>query len=90
MISGTFRIGMGEKADEGDAGRKLHCACARHPAHFVSVDEETVVQLNNIRPWVITYIDPKEEPRRKPKQPSQCARAPVTPYPMGRAGSPSQ
>jgi hypothetical protein len=25
----------------------------------VSVDEETVVQLNNIGPWVITYIDPR-------------------------------
>jgi hypothetical protein len=33
----------------------------------VSVDEETVVQLNNIGPWVITYIDPKDDPRRKPK-----------------------
>jgi hypothetical protein len=30
----------------------------------VSVDEETVVQLNNIGPWVITYIDPKDDPRQ--------------------------
>jgi pimeloyl-ACP methyl ester carboxylesterase len=28
---------------------------------------ETVVQLNNIGPWVITYIDPKDDPRQKPK-----------------------
>jgi hypothetical protein len=27
----------------------------------VSVDEETVVQLNNIGPCVITYIDPKDD-----------------------------
>ena len=33
--------------------------------HFVFVDEETVVQLNNIGPWVITYIDPKDDPRQK-------------------------
>jgi hypothetical protein len=26
------------------------------------VDEETVIQLNNIGPWVITYIDPKDDP----------------------------
>jgi len=32
--------------------------------HFVSVDEETVVQLNNIGPWVLTYIDPKDDPAR--------------------------
>jgi hypothetical protein len=31
------------------------------------VDEETVVQLNNIAPWVLTYIDPKDDPRQKPK-----------------------
>jgi len=35
--------------------------------HFVSVDEETVVQLNNIGPWEITYSDPKDDPRQKPK-----------------------
>jgi len=35
--------------------------------HFVSVDKGTAVQLNNIGPWVITYIDPKDDPRRKPK-----------------------
>jgi hypothetical protein len=33
----------------------------------VSVDEETIVQLNNIGPWEITYIDPKEDPRQKAK-----------------------
>jgi hypothetical protein len=35
----------------------------------VSVDEKTVVQLNNIGPWVITYVDPKDDPRqmRRPK-----------------------
>jgi hypothetical protein len=32
----------------------------------VSVDEEAVVQLNDIGPWVITYIDPKDDPRLKP------------------------
>ena len=91
VISGTFRIGMGEKADASKAKAMpagSFIALAPGTPHFVSVDEETVVQLNNIGPWV--YIDPKEDPRRKPKQPSQCARAPVTPYPMGRAGSPSQ
>jgi hypothetical protein len=47
----------------------------RHPERIAAlisqngdaVDEETVVQLNIIGPWVITYIDPKEDPRRKPK-----------------------
>ena len=64
VISGTFRIGMGEKAAM-PAGSFI--ALAPGTPHFVAVDEETVVQLNNIGPWVITYIDPKEDPRHKPK-----------------------
>ena len=70
VISGTFGIGMGEKADPSKtrampAGSFI--ALAPDTPHFVSVDEETVVQLNNIGPWVLTYIDPKDDPRRKPK-----------------------
>jgi len=65
VISGTFRIGMGEKADPSKAKAMpagSFIALAPGTPHFVSVDEETVVQLNNIGPWVITYIDPKEDP----------------------------
>jgi quercetin dioxygenase-like cupin family protein len=70
VISGTFRIGMGEKADPSKAramSAGSFIALAPGTPHFVSVDEETVVQLNNIGPWVITYIDPKDDPRQKPK-----------------------
>jgi quercetin dioxygenase-like cupin family protein len=70
VISGTFRIGMGENADPSQA-RPMPAgsfiALAPGTPHFVSVDEETVVQLNNIGPWVITYLDPKDDPRQKPK-----------------------
>ena len=70
VISGTFRIGMGEKADPSKAKAMpagSFIALAPGTLHFVAVDEETVVQLNNIGPWVITYIDPKDDPRQKPK-----------------------
>ena len=70
VISGTFRIGMGEKADPSKAKAMpagSFIALAPGTPHFVAVDEETVVQLNNIGPWVITYIDPKDDPRQKPK-----------------------
>jgi quercetin dioxygenase-like cupin family protein len=70
VISGTFRIGMGEQADPNKtiampAGSFI--ALAPGTPHFVAVDEETVVQLNNIGPWVITYIDAKDDPRQKQK-----------------------
>src|SRR5262249_22711371 len=67
VISGTFRIGMGEKADPSKAKAMpagSFIALAPGTPHFVAVDEETVVQLNNIGPWVITYIDPKDDPWR--------------------------
>jgi hypothetical protein len=70
VISGTFRIGMGETTDPSKARAMpagSFIALAPDTPHFVSVDEETVVQLNNIGPWVITYIDPKDDPRQKPK-----------------------
>ena len=69
VISGTFRIGMGEKVDPGKAiamPAGSFIALAPGTPHFVSVDEETVVQLNNIGPWEISYIDPKDDPRQKP------------------------
>src|SRR5215831_949151 len=70
VISGTFRIGMGEKADPSKARAMpagSFIALAPGTPHFVSVDEDTVVQLNNIGPWEITYSDPNEDPRQKPK-----------------------
>ena len=70
VISGTFRIGMGEKADPSKARAMPAGSFIALPPgipHFVSVDEETVVQLNNIGPWELSYIDPKDDPRQKAK-----------------------
>ena len=65
MIAGTFRIGMGEKADPSKARAMPAGSFIALPPgtpHFVSVDEETVVQLNNIGPWEITYMRPERRP----------------------------
>ena len=64
VISGTFFMGMGEKADPSKArAMPAGSFIALEPGtpHFVFVDEET----NNIGPWVITYIDPEDDPRQK-------------------------
>jgi quercetin dioxygenase-like cupin family protein len=34
-------------------------------AHFVSVDEDTVVHLSSMGPWDVTYVNPKDDPRQK-------------------------
>ena len=33
--------------------------------HFAWTKEETVVQLNGVGPWGVTYVNPKDDPRTK-------------------------
>lgn len=33
--------------------------------HFAWTKEETVIQLNGVGPWGITYVNPKDDPRKK-------------------------
>jgi quercetin dioxygenase-like cupin family protein len=68
VISGTFRLGMGEKA-EPSKGRPLAAGSffALHPGmtHFAFADEDTVIQLNSAGPWTLTYVNPNDDPRKK-------------------------
>lgn len=70
VISGTFHLGMGEVADRTKtkalpAGSFF--AFAPGMAHFAFMDEETVVQLNSIGPWGLNYVNPADDPRRRPQ-----------------------
>jgi quercetin dioxygenase-like cupin family protein len=68
VISGTFRLGMGETADKSK-GRALPAgsffALSPGMAHFAYADEDTVIQLNSTGPWGLTYVNPKDDPRNK-------------------------
>ncbi len=70
VISGTFHIGMGQKADEKattampagtygswEAGMK----------HFVWTKGETVLQFHGMGPWSIEYVNSEEDPRNRKK-----------------------
>ena len=68
VLSGTFHLGMGDKADR--AGAKALPAgsvAIMQPGttHFAFTDQETVVQLNGNGPWSIQYVDPADDPRKK-------------------------
>lgn len=68
VISGAFNVGMGEVADRAKAQRlSAGSFFAFDPgtAHYAHVEEETVVQINSIGPWAITYINPADDPREK-------------------------
>lgn len=66
VISGSFNLGMGEKFDQS-ATREMPAGTFGYwPAgmrHFVWVKGDTTIQLHGVGPWVITYVDPKDDPR---------------------------
>jgi quercetin dioxygenase-like cupin family protein len=67
VISGTFSLGMGETADQSKlqplpAGSFVTMDAGM--AHYVSTDEETVVQINTMGPWGLTYVNPEDDPRK--------------------------
>ena len=68
VISGMFRLGMGETADQSK-GKPLAAGSffAMPPgmAHFAFADEDTVVQLNSTGPWALTYVNAADDPRKK-------------------------
>jgi len=66
IISGSFNIGMGEKADrhgtrEMTAG--TYGFWAPGMAHFVYIKGETIAQFHGIGPWSIKYVNPADDPR---------------------------
>jgi quercetin dioxygenase-like cupin family protein len=68
VISGTFSMGMGETADQSKA-RPLTAgsffALPPDTAHYVFIDDETVIQISTVGPWGLSYINPKDDPRQK-------------------------
>ena len=62
VISGTFNVGMGDKFDQ-TATREMPADMK----HFAWAKGETVLQLHGTGPWMITYVNPSDDPR-KPKQ----------------------
>ena len=68
VISGTFRLGMGETADQRKAQTLPAGSFFALPpgmAHYVFIDEETVVHISTVGPWGLTSINSKDDPRQK-------------------------
>ena len=68
VISGGFGVSSGEKLDR-NAAKPLPAGSFVHlPAgmpHYAWVETETVVQINGTGPFDVSYIDPKDDPRKK-------------------------
>lgn len=67
VLSGMFRIGMGERGDEAATTPLAVGAYALLPAkmvHYAWADDNTVVQAHGIGPFVINYVNPADDPAK--------------------------
>ncbi len=66
VLSGALRYGQGDKLDP-NAERTLSAggfaATPAEVAHWVTFDDNTVIQVTGVGPWKITYLDPRDDPR---------------------------
>ncbi len=68
VIAGSVMVGMGPKWD--DAGMQAlntggHALMPRKQNHYVRTKGETILQITTTGPFAITYVDPKDDPRKK-------------------------
>ena len=66
VVSGTFNLGMGEKFDQSATREMPAGTFGFWPAgmrHFAWAKGETVLQLHGTGPWMITYVNPADDPR---------------------------
>jgi quercetin dioxygenase-like cupin family protein len=66
VISGKFNLGIGPKADRASVESLPAGSFSSMPpgvAHYVFVDEDSVVQINATGPWGIDYVNAKDDPR---------------------------
>lgn len=69
VLSGVFYMGLGDRLDAAKAmplGVGGVMIMEPNTPHFALTREETVVQLHGTGPWGITYINPADDPRKKP------------------------
>jgi ChrR Cupin-like domain len=67
VISGTFYVGMGDRFDESKATALAAGGFGSMPAqmhHFAGFKGDTEVQIHGVGPFSITYVNPKEDPRK--------------------------
>ncbi len=68
VISGIFLVGMGEVFDASkltELPTGSYAALSPGMAHYAQARGETVIQLNNIGPWSLTYVNSADDPRSK-------------------------
>ncbi len=68
VISGTFLLGSGDvlkrQATER-LGPGSYTSLPPETRHYAITEGETVIQLTSVGPWVLNYVNPADDPRRR-------------------------
>ena len=67
VLSGEIRAGMGDTLDEKSMDTMTAGSFARMPAtmrHSVVVKTDTILQVHGTGPFVLTYVNPADDPRQ--------------------------
>ena len=70
VISGSFRIGMGEKFEEAkmqEMAPGSYIVLPAGMAHFAKGARESIVQIDSEGPFQINYVNPADDPRNPKK-----------------------
>ncbi|MBI2678448.1 MAG: cupin domain-containing protein [Candidatus Koribacter versatilis] len=68
VISGTFIVGMGDKWDDKammKLGPGSYVSLNAKTRHYATTKGETIVQVVGMGPFVLNYVDPKDDPTKK-------------------------
>jgi quercetin dioxygenase-like cupin family protein len=74
VLSGSLAMGMGDTADEASMKALGPNGFAHVPKlshHYVTAKGETVIQIQAMGPFAITYVNPNDDPRKKPATPKK-------------------
>jgi quercetin dioxygenase-like cupin family protein len=68
VMAGKFAVGSGEKVDRESLNPLPPTSFVHLPAgmpHYAWAEVESVVQINGVGPFDVSYIDPKDDPRKQ-------------------------
>jgi hypothetical protein len=68
VLSGNLMVGIGSKWDDSalhNTGAGTYAKMPRRMNHYVKTKGETVFQLTAMGPFVITYVNASDDPRKK-------------------------
>ena len=70
VISGKFRIGMGDKPNDAfmrEVDQGGYVVLPTGMAHYVKLKTEAIVQIDSEGPFQINYLNPSDDPRNAKK-----------------------